>query len=103
MVRYRFSQFTLSPQRRVLVREGREVPLIPRYFDLLVFLVEHRHEAVHRRDIFERYGEKKLYEGGLSVRTTLDPMFLQYEALGVIEREVVGLPLPDDDDRLPLE
>ena len=26
-----------------------------------------------RRDISERYGEKKLYEGGLSVRTTLDP------------------------------
>ncbi|TFV68614.1 penicillin-binding protein 1A [Bradyrhizobium frederickii] len=26
-----------------------------------------------RRDIFERYGEKKLYEGGLSVRTTLNP------------------------------
>jgi len=25
-----------------------------------------------RRDILERYGEKKLYEGGLSVRTTLD-------------------------------
>ena len=23
--------------------------------------------------MFERYGEKKLYEGGLSVRTTLDP------------------------------
>lgn len=26
-----------------------------------------------RRDILDRYGEKKLYEGGLSVRTTLDP------------------------------
>ncbi len=26
-----------------------------------------------RRDILERYGEKKLLEGGLSVRTTLDP------------------------------
>jgi penicillin-binding protein 1A len=26
-----------------------------------------------RREVFERYGEKKLYEGGLSVRTTLDP------------------------------
>jgi penicillin-binding protein 1A len=26
-----------------------------------------------RREIQERYGEKKLYEGGLSVRTTLDP------------------------------
>lgn len=26
-----------------------------------------------RREIAERYGERKLYEGGLSVRTTLDP------------------------------
>ena len=26
-----------------------------------------------RREILKRYGEKKLYEGGLSVRTTLDP------------------------------
>lgn len=54
MIRYRFSQFTLSPRRRLLMREGREVPLIPRYFDLLVLLVERRHEAVHRRDIFDR-------------------------------------------------
>lgn len=54
MTRYRFSEFVLSPRRRVLTRDGREQPLIPRYFDLLVFLVEHRHEAVHRRDIFDR-------------------------------------------------
>ncbi len=26
-----------------------------------------------RRDLLDRYGEKKLYEGGLSVRTTIDP------------------------------
>ncbi len=26
-----------------------------------------------RRELLERYGEKKLYEGGLAVRTTLDP------------------------------
>ena len=26
-----------------------------------------------RRELLERYGEKKVYEGGLSVRTTLDP------------------------------
>src|SRR5438093_6854342 len=38
----------------MLVQGGRERPLIPRYFDLLVFLVERRHEAVHRRDIFDR-------------------------------------------------
>ena len=54
MPRYRFSEFILSPRRRVLVRGGRELPLIPRYFDLLVFLVERRGEAVHRRDIFDR-------------------------------------------------
>src|SRR5215207_4422255 len=38
----------------MVLREGRELPLIPRYFDLLVFLIERRHEAVHRRDIFDR-------------------------------------------------
>ena len=26
-----------------------------------------------RRELNDRYGDKKLYEGGLSVRTTLDP------------------------------
>jgi DNA-binding winged helix-turn-helix (wHTH) protein len=52
--RYRFNHFILSPRRRLLVRDGRELPIIPRYFDLLVFLVERRHEAVHRRDIFDR-------------------------------------------------
>ena len=54
MVVYRFSDFTLSPRRRTLIRQGLEQPLIPRYFDLLVFLIERRHEAVHRRDIFDR-------------------------------------------------
>jgi DNA-binding winged helix-turn-helix (wHTH) protein len=53
MPRYRFDDYVLSPRRRLLARGGVEQPLIPRYFDLLVFLVEHRHEAVHRRDIFD--------------------------------------------------
>ncbi len=54
MPRYRFDEFILSPRRRVLVRQGREQPLIPRYFDLLLFLIEHRGTAVHRREIFDR-------------------------------------------------
>src|SRR6516164_4637812 len=37
-----------------------------------IFAGEYFAEEV-RRDIFERYGERKLYEGGLSVRTTLNP------------------------------
>ena len=48
---YRFGAFSLSPSERRLLRGGVEVPLIPRYFDLLVLLVERRHEAVHRREI----------------------------------------------------
>ncbi len=54
MPRYRFGEFILSPRRRVLVRNGLEQALIPRYFDLLVYLIERRGEAVHRRDIFDR-------------------------------------------------
>ena len=38
----------------MLARHDGELALIPRYFDLLVYLIEHRHEAVHRRDIFDR-------------------------------------------------
>src|SRR5215510_13078729 len=54
MPRYRFGEFVLSPRRRLLIRGGHEQPLIPRYFDLLVFLIERRGDAVHRRDIFDR-------------------------------------------------
>ena len=53
-LRYRFGDYVLSPRRRVLSRGGVDQPLIPRYFNLLVFLVAHRQEAVHRRDIFDR-------------------------------------------------
>ncbi|HVY00662.1 MAG TPA: penicillin-binding protein 1A [Pseudorhodoplanes sp.] len=37
-----------------------------------IFAAEYFAEEV-RREIYEKYGEKKLYEGGLSIRTTLDP------------------------------
>lgn len=52
-VRYRFGPFLLSPRQRLLLCAGRPRPLIPRYFDLLVYLVARRAEAVHRRDIFD--------------------------------------------------
>jgi DNA-binding winged helix-turn-helix (wHTH) protein len=56
----------------MLLRKGREQPLIPRYFDLLVFLIERRGEAVHRRDIFDRvWGDVVVSDSALSqaVRT----------------------------------
>ena len=51
---YRFADFVLSPRRRALTRAGELQPLIPRYFDLLVYLVERRGDAVHRREIYDR-------------------------------------------------
>ena len=88
MVRYRFSEFTLSPQRRLLLRDGREVPLIPRYFDLLLLLIERRREAVHRREIFDRawpdviVSESALSQAVRTIRRTLgddskEPRFIR--------------------------
>ena len=51
----------------MLMCDGRELPLIPRYFDLLVFLIERRGEAVHRRDIFDRiWGDVIVSDSALS-------------------------------------
>ena len=88
MVRYRFSEFTLSPQRRLLIRDGQEVPLIPKYFDLLLLLVERRREAVHRREIFDRVwadaivSESALSQAVRTIRRTLgddpkEPRFIR--------------------------
>jgi DNA-binding winged helix-turn-helix (wHTH) protein len=50
---YRFGEFSVSCAQRRLSYRGDDVPLIPRYFDLLVLLLERRHEAVSRRDIMD--------------------------------------------------
>jgi len=46
-----------------------------------------------RRDILDSYGEKKLYEGGLSVRTTLDPK------IQVMARKTMAAGLVNFDER----
>jgi DNA-binding winged helix-turn-helix (wHTH) protein len=70
--RYRFGDFVVSRARRQLLKNGCEVPLIPRYLDLLLLLIQRRHEAVHRREIFERvWSDVVVSDGALSqaVRT----------------------------------
>jgi len=57
-----------------------------------MFEAEYFAEEV-RREIYDRYGEKKLYEGGLSVRTTLDPK------LQVLARKVLVQGLVDFDEK----
>jgi DNA-binding winged helix-turn-helix (wHTH) protein len=66
-IRYRFGSFVLSPARRELRSGEVEVRLIPRYFDLLVLLVECRDRAVHRQEIFDRvWSEVIVSDGALS-------------------------------------
>jgi DNA-binding winged helix-turn-helix (wHTH) protein len=112
VARYRFSEFVLSPGRRVLLRNGREQPLIPRYFDLLVFLVEHRHEAVHRRDIFDQVwrdvivSDSALSQAIRTIRRTLGDDSREPRFIGTVSRHgyrfVCSDVLEEDDDRTTL-
>lgn len=121
---YRFDAFVLSPRRRALFRNGLEQPLIPRYFDLLLFLVQHRGEAVHRRDIFDAVwsdvivSDSALSQAIRTIRRTLgddsrEPRFVrtvsrhgyQFVAVDVVEEDdggqvsgaAVDAPIPPDD------
>jgi DNA-binding winged helix-turn-helix (wHTH) protein len=65
--RFRFEEFTVSPEERTVTRAGVEVPLIPRYFDLLVLLLEQRHRAVTRDEILESvWSDVVVSDGALS-------------------------------------
>ena len=50
---YRFGSFVLDVDRRELRRGDREVPLQPRVFSLLLFLVEQRDRAVLKEELLE--------------------------------------------------
>lgn len=94
-----------------------DVPLIPRYFDLLVLLVSQRHRVVTRQEIFDRvWGDVVVSDGALSqaVRTVRrcleddpkDPQFIrtvsrhgyQFVAVDVIEEAddgpLAAVPMP---------
>jgi DNA-binding winged helix-turn-helix (wHTH) protein len=112
VVRYRFSHFVVSPRRRLLARGGREVPLIPRYFDLLVLLIERRHEAVHRRDIFDRVwtdvivSDSALSQAIRTIRRTLEDDSREPRFIRTVSRHGYRFVYPDvieepDDDAWP--
>lgn len=64
---FHFGGFVLAPITRTLSRDGAVVPLIPRYFDLLVLLVARRHEAVTRQAILDAvWNDVVVSEGALS-------------------------------------
>jgi DNA-binding winged helix-turn-helix (wHTH) protein len=112
MPRYRFHRFIVSPRRRLVVRDGREQPLIPRYFDLLVFLLERRHEAVHRRAIFDRVwsdvivSDSALSQAVRTLRRTLDDDSREPRFIRTVSRHGYRFVFPevieeDDDEAWP--
>ena len=48
---FRFEGFVLDPSRRTLCSGRREIVLRPKTFTLLVYLVEHRHRVVSRKEL----------------------------------------------------
>lgn len=50
---YRFGPFSLEPRTRQLLRDGREVPLSPKAFQLLLLLIERRDRALSKQDLHQ--------------------------------------------------
>jgi DNA-binding winged helix-turn-helix (wHTH) protein len=85
---YRFAGFVVSRRRRQVFQAGVALPLIPRYFDLLVLLIERRPGVVTRREIFDEvWGDVIVSDGALTqairtLRRTLgddsrEPVFIR--------------------------
>lgn len=49
-----FGDFSLDTSQRILLREGKRVPLSPRPFAMLLMLVENRHRIVFRDELMEQ-------------------------------------------------
>jgi len=69
MTVYRFGPFILDPQERRLVREGELVPLTPKAFDLLVYLLEHQGHLAGKDEIMQALWKDSIVEEGNLSRT----------------------------------
>lgn len=52
-MRVRFGEISLDIERRILQRDGEDIALEPRAFDLLAYLVHHRGRAVQKDELLE--------------------------------------------------
>ncbi|MGZ4810560.1 MAG: winged helix-turn-helix domain-containing protein, partial [Thermoanaerobaculia bacterium] len=64
---YEFVPFRLDPAERRLLRNGEPVPLTPKCFDLLVFLVENSGRLLEKRELLAGvWPDQFVEEGNLS-------------------------------------
>jgi DNA-binding winged helix-turn-helix (wHTH) protein/TolB-like protein/Flp pilus assembly protein TadD len=65
---YGFGPFLLDPRERLLLQEGQSIPLTPKAFDLLVFLVERAGHLVEKNELLKVVWQGSVVEeGNLSV------------------------------------
>ena len=57
---FRFNQITLDPGQYRLSRAGKQIPIEPRAFDLLVYLVENRNRVVTRNELLDNLWKGKV-------------------------------------------
>ena len=66
MSSYRFAPFILDVRERRLLRDGHPVPLTPKVFDTLVYLVERHGHLVGKEDLMTAvWGDSYVEEGSL--------------------------------------
>jgi DNA-binding winged helix-turn-helix (wHTH) protein/TolB-like protein/Tfp pilus assembly protein PilF len=64
---YEFGPFTIDAEKRVLMRDGQVVPLVPKAFDTLLALVEHYGEVLEKNELMEMlWPESEVEEGNLT-------------------------------------
>src|SRR5262252_3129925 len=56
---YLLGEYWLDPARRVLIKDGEQVHLANRPFQVLLYLVEHREELVTRAELLDRFWDGK--------------------------------------------
>jgi DNA-binding winged helix-turn-helix (wHTH) protein len=65
---YRFGDFTVDVDQRVLLRAGKPVPLTPKVFDTLLILVENGGRIVRKEELMGRlWPDTFVEEANLSV------------------------------------
>ena len=69
---YRFGRFVLDPQRRTLLREGSEVALGAKAFDILLFFVQNPNRVINKQELMKAvWPDTFVEEGNLTQNISL--------------------------------
>ena len=61
---YRFEEFELDPNSRTFSRDGMQIPLYPKSFEILIYLVTHPGRVVTKEEIFRAVWPESFVEEG---------------------------------------